>query len=323
MERASPLLQQAEPTTTEVVVRAKREIATGVVELVVAGSGPDLPDWTPGAHIDLLLPTGAVGQYSLLPSPRPDEWRLAVLREAAGRGGSRFIHDELQVGDRLATRGPRNNFSLLPADRYLFLAGGIGVTPLVAMVAEAEHRGVDWSMLYCGRTRPAMAMADELASRWPSRVEIHPDDERGLPDLAALLAHPLPGTAVYACGPAPFLDATTAAMADWPSGSLHMERFTPVESASARETAFEVELRISGRVLTVPAGRSALEVIQAAGVQVLSSCSEGTCGTCETVVIEGEVDHRDAVLSPEEQAASETMMICVSRARGSRIVLEL
>ncbi len=187
-----------------------------------------------------------------MPSPRPDEWRLAVLREVDGRGGSRFIHDDLQVGDRLATRGPRNNFSLQPADRYLFLAGGIGVTPLVAMAAEAEHRGVDWSMLYCGRTRTAMAMADDLAARWPSRVDVHPDDERGLPDLAALLARPLPGTAVYACGPAPFLDAITAAMADWPPRSLHVERFTPVESASTPDAAFEVELRTSGRILTVP-----------------------------------------------------------------------
>lgn len=227
------------------------------------------------------------------------------------------------MGDRLATRGPRNNFPLLPADRYLFLAGGIGVTPLVGMVGDAERRGVEWSMLYCGRTRTAMAMADELATRWASRVDVHADDERGLPDLAALLARPQPGTAVYACGPAPFLDAVAAATTEWPPRSLHVERFAPVDDTAAPGVAFEVELRTSGRVLTVPAGRSALEVIQEAGVQVLSSCAEGTCGTCETVVLEGEVDHRDSVLSPEEQAASETIMICVSRARGSRLVLDL
>jgi ferredoxin-NADP reductase len=323
MERASLVRQQIEPATTQVVVRAKREIATAVVELTLGGCGQALPDWTPGAHVDVLLPTGSARQYSLLPSARCDEWRVAVLREAEGRGGSRFIHDDLRVGDRLATCGPRNNFPLQPADEYLFLAGGIGVTPLVGMAVDAERRGVEWSMLYCGRTRTSMAMADELGARWPNRVDIHSDDERGLPDLAALLTRPRPGTVVYACGPTPFLDAVTAAMTHWPPGSLHVERFTPVEHASSPDAAFEVELRTSGRVLTVPAGRSALEVIQEAGVQVLSSCTEGTCGTCETVVLEGEVDHRDAVLSPEEQAASETMMICVSRARGSRLVLEL
>jgi ferredoxin-NADP reductase len=322
MERATLARQEVDAATTQVVVRAKREIATGVVELVLGGSGQALPAWTPGAHIDVVLPTGSARQYSLLPSASCDEWRLAVLREGNGRGGSRFIHDELQVGDELTTRGPRNNFPLVPADRYLFLAGGIGVTPLVAMLGDADDRGVEWSMLYCGRTRTAMAMVDELATRWPGRIEIHADDERGLPDLRAVLAGPRPGTAVYACGPAPFLDAATAATVDWPRGSLHIERFTPVESNSP-DVAFEVELRSSGRILAVPAGRSVLDVVQDAGVQVLSSCTEGTCGTCETVVLDGEVDHRDSILSQEEQDASETMMICVSRARGSRLVLEL
>ena len=310
---------------TRVVLREKTEIAPGIVRLVLAPlTTSELPGWRPGSHVDLVLPTGEVRQYSLLPPSSPEQWQVAVLREVDGRGGSRYVHDVLQPGDELVARGPRNNFPVVDARRYVFLAGGIGITPLLSMIEEVDAAGSDWALVYCGRSRASMALTDLLERYRPGRVTLHHDDEAGLFDIAGHLAEPDPGAVVYACGPAPFLDAVARATAHWPAGVLHVEHFTPAERTdSAPAEEFEVELRSSGRTVTVPADRSILEAVADAGVQVLSSCAEGTCGTCETVVLDGEVDHRDSVLSAEEQERSETMMICVSRARCARLTLEL
>lgn len=300
--------------------------ADGVVVLEFRDpSGADLPAWTPGAHVDLVLTPELTRQYSLCGDPADTgTWRVAVLREAMGRGGSQFVHDKLSEGDRVTVRGPRNHFELEPSRRYVFVAGGIGITPILTMAHAAENAGADWTLVYGGRSRSSMAFADVLADRFGDRVVIHPQDEHGLIDLPGLLGDVREDTLVYCCGPAPLLDAVTAHCDGWPSGALHVERFAAKDlDEPVRAEGFEVELTLSGRTVTVPPEQSILQAVTAAGVQVLSSCEEGTCGTCETPVLGGTVDHRDSLLTADEQAEGDTMMICVSRASCPRLTLEL
>jgi ferredoxin-NADP reductase len=306
----------------KLVVSGKRAIADGVVLLTLRDpDGGTVPSWDPGAHIDVEVGPGLRRQYSLCGDPADERGlQVAVLREPDGRGGSRAVHDDLAEGDVVTVGGPRNNFPLVPATRYLFVAGGIGITPLLPMVNAVRARGAAWRLVYGGRTRTSMAFLPELADL--EAVAVRPQDETGLLDLDALLGSPEPGTAVYCCGPEPLLAAVEDRCAAWPPGSLHVERFRPVEDTGPREE-FEVHLALSGTTLLVPAGRSVLETLEGAGVQILSSCREGTCGTCETTVLEGEPDHRDSLLTEEERAACDTMMVCVSRARSARLVLEL
>jgi ferredoxin-NADP reductase len=305
----------------ELVVERRESAAEGVLALTLRHPlGEELPAWEPGAHVDVVLGPGLERQYSLCGDPADrDVWRIAVLREPAGRGGSAHVHEQLGQGDKVRVRGPRNHFALKPAPRYRFVAGGIGITPILPMLAEAEARGAEWTLLYGGRTRDSIAFTEEL-SRYGDRVTVAPQDETGLLDLASVLDDVPEGTLVYCCGPGPLLDAVEARC---PAGVLHMERFTPKEQESGANTEFEVELAQSGRTVTVPADVSVLDAVRGAGVEVLFSCTEGTCGTCETDVLEGEPDHRDSVLTTEEQEAGETMMICVSRCRGKRLVLDL
>ena len=304
----------------DVVLAAKERVADDVVRLTLrAPDGGALPAWEPGAHLDLVLGPDLVRQYSLCGDPADRSvLQVAVLREPDGRGGSAHVHERLTDGETLRVRGPRNHFALEPAPRYLFVAGGIGITPLVPMIAAAEAAGARWRLLYGGRTRASMAFAAELEDRYGDRVELVPQDERGLLDLDAALAAE-PGAAVYCCGPEPLLAAMEERCAP---GTLHVERFTAKPDSGAK-TAFEVELAQSGRTLAVPPDRSVLEVVEESGVPVLSSCREGTCGTCETGVLAGVPDHRDAVLTPAEQEAGDVMMICVSRCAGPRLVLDL
>ncbi|PRX43884.1 ferredoxin-NADP reductase [Prauserella shujinwangii] len=310
----------------ELVLAHREPVADGVVCLTLrAPDGGPLPAWAPGAHLDLLLAEGLERQYSLCGDPADTgAYTVAVLREPEGRGGSAFVHDRLAEGDTVRVRGPRNHFPLEASARYLFLAGGIGITPIVPMVAEAEARGADWLLVYGGRSRSSMAFADALAAEYGDRVRLHPLDECGPLPLDEVLGTPHPGTAVYCCGPEPLLAAVEQRCVAWGPGALHVERFAPKADADAGpRVAFEVELAVSGRTLPVPPGRSILEVVEDAGVPVLSSCREGTCGTCETEVRAGVPDHRDSLLTDEERAAGETMMICVSRSCGPRLVLEL
>ncbi|MFC0541818.1 PDR/VanB family oxidoreductase [Kutzneria chonburiensis] len=302
----------------KVVLEAKEPIADGVVLLTLRHpDGRPLPAWTPGAHIDLVL-DDLVRQYSLCGDPRDTSTlRVAVLREAAGRGGSRYVHDVLVAGQRIEMHGPRNHFPLVAAGRHLFIAGGIGITPMLPMITEVAAAGGDWRLVYGGRTRSAMAFHEELVRRHPGNVEIRPQDEYGLLDLSALAAEP-DDTAVYCCGPEPLLAAVERHRA---TGALHVERFAP--RAEGPRRAFDVELASSGAVVHVPADQSILDVVERAGAPVLWSCREGTCGTCETTVLSGEPDHRDSVLTDEERAANDTMMICVSRSRSPRLVLDI
>jgi ferredoxin-NADP reductase len=313
-------------TGLDLVVAHRAAVAEGVVTLDLRDpAGAPLPAWAPGAHIDLMLGPGLIRQFSLCGDPGDrDSWRIAVLREPAGRGGSAYVHDAVGAGSRVRVRGPRNHFPLKTAARYLFIAGGIGITPILPMLAAVHGAGRPWTLTYGGRTAASMAFRADLLTRYPGRVRIRPQDETGLLDLAALLGRPQPGTLVYCCGPASLLDAVAGGCAGWPEGTLHAERFTPLATARQQPgAAFEVELAQAGLTLTVPPGRSILDVIESAGVPVLSSCTEGTCGTCETAVLAGVPEHRDSVLSPAEQAAADTMMICVSRSRTPRLVLDI
>lgn len=310
----------------DLVVTRRTDEAHAVVSLELRQpDGAPLPHWTPGAHVDLLLQPGLVRQYSLCSSPRdPHAWQVAVLHEAEGRGGSTHVHGTLTEGAKVRVRGPRNNFPLLPAKRYLFIAGGIGITPILPMLEEAERQGSDWELLYGGRSLKSMAFHEELLKHYPDRIRLHPQDEHGLPDLDAFLGTPRPDTAVYCCGPQGLLKAVEERCAAGPAGTLHLERFAAKEQAApALAGAFEVELATSGLTVTVPPDKSILEAVEEAGIKVPTSCREGTCGTCETDVLEGVVDHRDSVLTPEEQAAHDTMMVCVSRAACPRLVIGL
>jgi ferredoxin-NADP reductase len=308
------------------VVARRERAADCVVSLDLRHpSGADLPAWSPGAHIDLELAPGLVRQYSLCGDPADRAvWRIGVLWESESRGGSQYVHDNLRAGDLVEVRGLRNNFALEPSPRYLFIAGGIGITPLMPMLAAATQAGAEWEMHYGGRRLSSMAFRAALTETYGPRVTVHPQDEVGLLNLHRLLGTPRPDTLVYCCGPEPLLEAVEKHCAVWSEGALHLERFTPKQLGEPLlQEAFEVELAQSGMTLTVRSDQSILEVVEAAGVPVLSSCQEGTCGTCETPVLDGAVDHRDSLLTPAEQATNDTMFICVSRAACPRLVLDL
>jgi ferredoxin-NADP reductase len=310
----------------DLVVREAQIVADGVVALTLADpNGEELPPWTPGAHIDFVLGDELIRQYSLCSSPsKPDVWRVGVLRAPDSRGGSERVHDILAPGSIVRVRGPRNHFPLVASPRYLFIAGGIGITPLLPMIAEADASGADWRLLYGGRERASMGFLEELA-HYGDRVKIVPQDEEGMLDLESALGTPQPNALVYCCGPEALLGAVEKFCEKWPPGSLHLERFSakPQERAAEADSTFGLVLQRSGVTLEVPPDKSVLTVIREAGVSVLASCLEGVCGTCETEVIEGDVDHRDSVLNEEEQASNEYMMVCVSRCRSPRLVLDL
>jgi ferredoxin-NADP reductase len=307
-------------------VTGKQVVAEDVLTLELASTqGFRLRDWAPGAHIDLVLPNGMTRQYSLCGDRwDPFTYRVGVLREQAGRGGSAYVHDELTEGVQIDVRGPRNNFPMVESPHYVFIAGGIGITPILPMMAAAEAAGAEWELHYGGRSRRSMAFLESMEELTGTRVTLHPQDEVGLIDLEAILGTPRPDTVVYCCGPEPLLQAVEKKCVTWPADALHVERFSPKEFGEPLlQGAFEVELATSGMTLTVPPDKSILEVVEEAGVPVLSSCQEGTCGTCETPVLEGAVDHRDSLLTPAEQEANDTMFICVSRAACPKLVLEL
>ena len=327
MTTAKHLAPAAETASTVLLeVVDKTVVAEDVATLTLAHpDGARLRDWTPGAHVDLVLGNGMTRQYSLCGDRwDPFTYTVGVLREPSGRGGSAYVHDELQPGHRVGVGGPRNNFPLVPAERFLFAAGGVGITPLLPMVRQAELLGADWQLLYGGRRRASMAFLDRL-EEYGDRVRVVPRDEGGLrPQLATFLGEPSPNTRVYCCGPAPLLAALEAACVGWPPHSLRTERFVADElAAPARTTAFDVELARTGHTVRVDPGASVLEAVGAAGVDVLSSCRQGTCGTCETTVLAGRPDHRDSLLDDEERAAGDCMFVCVSRSLDDRLVLDL
>lgn len=323
------MVDKLETSTTrsrlDVVVSAKDVVAQGVIALtLVSSEGRRLPDWAPGAHIDVMLPTGVTRQYSLCGDRwDTDAYRIGVLEEPASRGGSAYIHHQLRVGDRVGIGGPRNNFRLVPADDYLFIAGGIGVTPVLPMIHQAELLGARWQLLYCGRSRSRMPFLDDLA-RYGDKVVAAPSDEHGRIDLAAWLPMGDSATKVYCCGPDRMLAAVEELGAHYPPGQLRIERFVAMKNDTpARTEPFRLELRRSGQTVEVSPDESVLDALDRLGVNVLSSCRQGVCGTCLTPVLAGEPDHRDSLLDDDERAAADRMFVCVSRSLSDRLVLDL
>lgn len=283
-------------------VTARETVAEGVVQLRLEGH--DLPRWEPGAHLDVVLPSGLVRQYSLCGDPGDTSaYTVAARLVEDGRGGSREVHERLSLGAELEVRGPRNRFPLVEAPSYVFLAGGIGITPILSMV-RALPEGAEWRLLYCGRSRASMPFLEELRGERVTVVE-------GRPDLDALEVPE--GAAVYCCGPEGLMDSVVER---WPGA--HLERFSPGVSSGG---AFEVELRRSGRTLTVAADSSVLAAVREELPGTAYSCEQGFCGTCQQRVLEGEVEHRDELLTDQER--DDSMLICVSRARGARLVLDM
>ncbi len=304
-------------------VAAREPLAEAVVGLTLrAPDGGPLPAWQPGAHIDLALPGERVRQFSLCGDPADRErYRVAILREDGGRGGSVAAHEHLHPGVSVESRGPRNHFAFEVAPRYRFIAGGIGITAIAPMVRAAAAAGADWTLDYGGKAQERMAFAAELRDAFGDRVRIHAGRRM---DVAAVLAEPDAGTDIYCCGPEPLMRAAEDAARAWQPGALRLERFVAREVGDVLwPRPFDVDLLLSGLTLTVHPEETILDKVRDAGGIVLSSCREGTCGTCETPVLEGAVDHRDSVLTADEQAAGDRMMICVSRAACERLVLEL
>jgi len=298
--------------------------APGVVSLeLVAPEGGALPEWAPGAHLDLHVPGAPVRQYSLCGDPaQRATWRVAV-REVAGGRVSGLVHKALRPGAILEAAGPRNNFRLLPAPRYVFVAGGIGITPILPMLRAARDAGATASLLFCARSAAEAPFLEE-ARALCGDVVLHASAEGTRLDVATRLAAPQPDTLVYCCGPQRLMEAVEVATAGWPEGSVRFEWFAPrARPAGEADGGFELALARSGRSIAVAPGQSVLAALRGAGFDIPSSCEQGVCGTCECRVVAGEVDHRDSILSASERAANDVMMACVSRARGPRLVLDL
>jgi ferredoxin-NADP reductase len=315
-----------EPMRRTLRVQQKTWEADGVISVTFADpSGAQLPAWEPGAHLALHLPNGLVREYSLCSDPSDrSRWTVAVLRTPDSRGGSTHIHDLLPVGGLLEVEGPRQNFALDTAARHILVAGGIGITPILSMVRTLHRDGANWTLLYTGRSRSTMAFLDEIDSLPAERVTIHADDAAAgrYPDLAGLLGDIDADTVAYCCGPEALMAACRDALPD--PGQLRIERFkAPEPIATGEDTAFDVILAGSGRRIPVGPEVSVLSALQNAGVPVESSCTEGICGTCEVGVVKGDVEHRDFLLSPEEQQTGGTMFVCVSRCRSAELVLDL
>jgi ferredoxin-NADP reductase len=310
-----------------VVTRISLE-ADQVVSVTLADpAGAELPAWEAGAHLEITLPSGLIRQYSLCSDPADrSQYTVAVLREAAGRGGSMEIHDTGLVGRTLSIRGPRNRFPIVPAAHYVLLAGGIGVTPMLAMARVLAREGRDWQLHYGGRSLDSMAFLPALERIGGERVHVHPQDVEGLLDLRGILTGLAPDTLVYCCGPTPMIDAVSATCDELGlAGELRLERFTgsgPSDEGVDGE-AFEVELASSGTIVPVAANQTIIAALDAVGIEVAYSCEDGYCGTCETMVLAGVPEHRDTVLSAAEREAGDRIMICVSRAKTPRLVLDL
>lgn len=299
----------------------------GVITLsLIDEFGKALPPWQAGAHIDLHLANDMVRQYSLCGDPADTgRYVVAVLRDPHSRGGSAYLHDHLKKGMKLPVSLPRNHFALRDAPQYLFIAGGIGITPIMPMMTEAQRHGRPFRLHYAGRTRSAMAFLDVLGDQ--PDLTLHISDETSRLNLTETLGEVASSdTAIYACGPQRLLDELAERCAVLGlSSSLHVEHFcaTATELDPATERSFEVHLKRSDRVLTVSACQTILDAVMACGIKAASSCAEGVCGSCETTVLAGEVDHRDQILDADERAENTVMMICCSRAKCDRLVLDL
>jgi ferredoxin-NADP reductase len=313
----------------EVVTTQLTYEADGVVSVrLERPDGAPLPAWEPGAHVDLVLPVGITRQYSLIESP-PDfsSYKVAVLQQRNSRGGSEYVHVFLRPGQRVAVGAPRNHFTLDDAPRYLFLGGGIGITPMLSMARAAQERGRDYALHYGGRSLRSMAYRDELRAAHGDALTLWPAEATGPLPLDDLLHERggADGTLLYCCGPEAMLAAVAAAAErhGWPEQAVRFERFAPTVHEHGPDLPVTVVAQRSGVELLVEEDESVLDGLLRAGVGIGSSCRSGICGACQTTVLEGEPDHRDDILSAAQRDAGDTMMPCVSRARSERLVLDV
>ncbi|MDP2547220.1 PDR/VanB family oxidoreductase [Oceanobacter sp. 4_MG-2023] len=319
-------------TLTALVSQIRYE-AEGIIsiELRPEPGAADFPAFTAGSHIDLNLPNGMVRSYSLYNSPaEPNRYVVGILRDKKSRGGSEWVHRQLRVGTRLAISAPRNNFPLQPHNGHsVLVAGGIGITPVLCMFRELLQQGQSAELIYCARTRSEAAFIAEieaLTTELGGTVRFRFDDEAGTPpNLEQLLQGQAASTHFYCCGPTPMLDAFEAACAQLNHANVHIERFAAVEIAASDDarSSYVVELARSGQIIQINPGDSLLERLEGEGLDLDCSCREGVCGACEVAVLEGEIDHRDGVLTKAERAANNTMMICVSGCKSSKLVLDI
>ena len=296
---------------------------------LVSADGSPLPAFSAGSHIDVHVGPNLVRQYSLCNPPyETHRYLIGVLRDPASRGGSQGMHEKIHAGAELTISAPKNHFPLVDAKRSLLLAGGIGVTPVLAMAEALSAQGADFEMHYCARSPERTAFRERIAaSPFAAQVHFHYDSgaaEQKL-DLAALLAGLDRDTHIYFCGPTGFIDhvKATAAAQKWPEAQLHLEYFGAAAIDTDGDQAFEVKLASTGASYTVPAGVTVMQVLRDAGVFVAASCEQGVCGTCLTRVIEGVPDHRDLYLTEEEQAANDQFTPCCSRSKSPTLVLDL
>ncbi|SDT33296.1 PDR/VanB family oxidoreductase [Actinoplanes derwentensis] len=290
---------------------------------LVDPAGAVLPDWAPGAHVDLVVSDGSVRQYSLCGVPGGESLTIAVRHDPAGKGGSGWVHRTVRPGDRVTMRGVKNHFALEDAPEVVLIAGGVGITPLLPMAEELARGSRAWRLAYVGRKAATMPFVGRVRALG-SPAAIHETAVSGRPSMGDLLAGVTSETLVYVCGPASLIEAVEKTLeAEGRGDCLRAEYFEAPELEVAEPGSFTLRLEKSGLELAVPAGRSALEVVTEAGIDVLSDCEEGICGTCDTRVLAGEVDHRDHVLTRSEKAANNCMMLCVSRAAGPRLVIDL
>jgi tetrachlorobenzoquinone reductase len=316
---------QVKDSPLSVRLNAIRYVArdTSIYELTNVAGTP-LPPYAPGAHIDLHLPNGIVRQYSLLePEPSGESYSIAVKRDPASRGGSRSVHEELRVGQTLTISAPRNNFPLVEnASHVILLAGGIGITPIWCMAQRLHKLGRSWALHYACRSRADMAFLDALAEMGKAHFHFDDENQGKVLDVGSIVAGAPRDAHLYCCGPTPMLQAFEQATASWPRAQVHVEYFTP-KPQPAKKGGFVVELARSGQEFVIPEGESILQVLLNAGVDVDYSCELGICGACEQRVLAGTPEHRDAILSEEEQAANTRVMICCAGCKSERLVLDL
>src|SRR5690625_3440609 len=282
----------------QLTVVGRSERSTSVTEFVLErGDGSRMPDWVPGAHIDVVLPSGKVRQFSLCGDRwSPHQYRIAVQREEHGTGGSIEIHDDIRLGETVSFGGPRNNFRLAPAQNYRFIAGGLGLTAVLPLIEQAAKLNLQWQLLYLGRTAERMAYR-HLADQYPGRRAMHTSVDRGRASIRQWLGELPADTMVYACGPEAMLEALPEEGPELPDQFLRTERFTnTLAEATVSSEPYEIVLSRSGKVINAPGTAPMTDVLARAGVDVITSCAKGVCGTCEVDVVEGEIDHRDAIL---------------------------
>jgi len=314
----------ASPRVLDGVIAERTQVTDSVVQLRVAAvDGSPVPDWKPGAHIDFVLPSGKVRQYSLHGNPRDRAgWNISVVREAEGRGGSIEIFD-LPVGSKIGIGGPRNNFPLVDAPRYLFVAGGIGITALKPMLEAVDRAGKPWELIYRGRSRADMLFADELSHHHPDHVVVSAADTDARPDLDVALSDLEDGSAVYCCGPSSMMDALDQRIgSSHPNITFHLERFLATARDDSHNRAFQVFLPRAGEVIDIPADKTVLESLRPVLPELPGSCETGICGSCEMRILAGRPDHRDDILTGTDREHGNRIYPCVSRSKDPLLVLD-